>query len=441
MVAMAAKTKKPTPKAKKTAKPAPRTTEGKGKGKGKGRKKKNVLLFIPKPEDQERRRPSLEARRRVLAWPCLGRTAGRAASSPFKLAPPLKTAWRKKLRAPAATAPVISEDGILYIADREGELRALDAETGEEHWKLRTDPILGASAAWPLVVQKLVPGDRVPVSSPPAVFEWHLLFGDDEGIFYCVRRGDAEVIWRKSAPLSLGARRGEAYRAPVCGGGSVFTVDGDGNLYAASARNGTTLFSRHLRGRPQAAPALGGGLVLVTTKPLYSGEPNQLHAIDATNGERRWHTDLPGVPSRALAATHDLAWVGGEFGLSAYDLVRGERAIRVETGPVTGPLALEGGRIFAPLEGAIACIEHGIVAWRRAAGVKELPELVPGAGIALAADVLWVATRSGLVGLAATTGEPLGKVQVSGNVVGGAVGAANRMYVATDTGSIVALEP
>src|SRR5204862_1015465 len=102
------------------------------------------------------------------------------------------------------------------------------------------------------------------VSSPPAVFEWHLLFGDDEGIFYCVRRGDFAVIWRKSAALSLAGRRGEAYRAPVCGGGTVYTVDADGNLYAASARNGTTLFSRFLRGRPQAAPVLGGGLVLVS---------------------------------------------------------------------------------------------------------------------------------------------------------------------------------
>jgi outer membrane protein assembly factor BamB len=407
--------------------------------KKKSRKKKQVVLFIPKPEDQVRRRPGLDARKRVLAWPCAGRTAGRSAASPVRMAPPLKLEWRKKIGAAAKAAPVISEDGILYAADRDGGLRALDAETGEEHFRFKTDPILGASAAWPLVVQKIVPGDKVPISSMPAIFDWHLLFGDDEGTFYCVRRGDFEVIWRKSAPLSLEARSLEGYRAPVCGGGTVFTVDADGNLYAASARNGTTQFSRFLRGRPQAPPVLGAGLVLVATKPIYPGEPSGVHAIDANNGERRWRADLPGVP-RALAATHEHALVGGEFGLLVLDLARAELLHRIETGSVTAPLALEGGRVFVPVEGAVVCVQGAEILWRRETGGRDLPELVPGAALALAADVLWVTTKNALVALDAGNGEPLGKVPVAGGIVGGPVLAANRLYVATDTGNVLAFK-
>ncbi len=425
---MTAKTKK---KSKPRAKP-------KKAAKKKARKKKrNVVLFIPKPEDQVRRQPGLDARRRVLAWPCAGRTAGRSASTPVRLAPPLELEWRKKIGAAAKAAPVISEDGILYAADRDGGLRALDAETGEERFRFHTDPILGASAAWPLVVQKIVPGDKVPISSMPAIFEWHLLFGDDEGIFYCVRRGDFEVIWRKSAPLSLEARSGEAYRAPACAGGTVFTVDADGNLYAASARNGTTHFSRFLRGRPQAAPALGAGLVLVATKPIYAGEASQLHAIDANNGERRWRADLPGVP-RALAANHEHAFVGGDFGLLVLDLARGGPLHRIDTGPVTAPLAVEGGRVYVPVAGAIVCVQGADVLWRRETGGRDLPELVPGAAPALALVVLWVATKNALVALEAATGKTVGKVPVAGGIVGGPVLAANRLYVATDTGNVLA---
>ena len=167
-------------KAKPKKKPGKKPTKGVA-GKGGKKKKRNVVLFVPKPEDRERRPPRLDTTRRVLAWPCTGRTAGRSAATPIRLAPPLTLDWKKKLRAGAGAAPVVSEDGILYVADREGELRALDAETGEEHLRFHTDPILGASVAWPLVAQGLVPQGRVPVSSPPAVFEWHLLSGTTRG--------------------------------------------------------------------------------------------------------------------------------------------------------------------------------------------------------------------------------------------------------------------
>src|SRR5579883_1847029 len=380
---MAVKTKKAAKK-----KPAPRKKPA-AKKKGK-RKKKNVVLFIPKPEQQERRRVGLDTRKRVLAWPCLGRTANRSAASPLRLAPPLEVAWRKKLRAAAVAAPIVSEDGILYAADREGELRAFDAETGEEHFRFNTDPILGASPAWPLVVQKIVPGDRVPVSSAPAVHDWHLLFGDDEGIFYCVRRGDFEVIWRKAAPLSLGARSGQAYQAPVTASGTIVTLDADGNLYAANAQNGTTLYARFLRGKPVAPPVVSGGMVIAAVKPLYPGEPSRLHAIDLAKGDRRWVADLRIVPGRALAATHERVFVGGEGGCALVALATGELLGTLEAS-VTGPIAQEGGRFYVPVAGAVACFSPTEPLW-------STPEAVlPGTGVALSGDVVWAASKKGLL--------------------------------------------
>jgi hypothetical protein len=195
---MAAKTKK-TPPAKKPARPAP--AKAKRGAKKKGKKKRHVLLYIPKPEERAKvRSTGAPPRPRIQPWPCAGRSGSRSSAVVQRISPPLKVSWRHKLAAPSRAQPVVSEDGVVYVADREGELRALDVETGKRTFKLRTDPILGASPAWPLVVQKLVPGDRVPVSAAACVYEWHLFFGDDEGIFYCLRRGDAEVIWRRSSP-------------------------------------------------------------------------------------------------------------------------------------------------------------------------------------------------------------------------------------------------
>src|SRR6478736_6290428 len=96
-------------KTKKKALPRKKATAKKPKAK---KKKKNVVLFIPKPEDQERRKVGLDARRRVLAWACAGRTAGRSASTPIRVVPPLAVDWKKKLKAGCVAAPVVSEDGI-----------------------------------------------------------------------------------------------------------------------------------------------------------------------------------------------------------------------------------------------------------------------------------------------------------------------------------------
>jgi outer membrane protein assembly factor BamB len=425
---MATKSK---PKAPKKAPPAK-----------KAKKKKDTLLFIPEPEDQEPQ--PLVPRRRVLSWPCAGRSPGRSASSPLRMAPPLQLDWKAKLGGPAATSPVVSEDGVLYAADRDGGLLALDVESGEKVFRLKTDPILGASPAWPLVAQGLVPGNKVPVSSPPAVFDWHLLYGDDEGIFYCVRRGDAAVIWRKSAPLSLAARRGEAYQAPIVAGGSVYTVDGDGNLHAASARNGQTLFSRFLRGRPTGPPCLAGGRVLVATRNMYQGETCQLHAIDANSGERLWHTELPGLPGRGLATTpHGLVLVGVEHGVLALGVERGERRFRL-TLPgeerLTGTLAVEGEHAWLTGERTVFALDlgAGTLAWTTPFGTAKIPALAPGPGLAFAGGVVWVAAAGNLVALDSGTGALLGKVAVKNAVVGSIVVAAGRLIVATTAGEVLA---
>jgi outer membrane protein assembly factor BamB len=360
----------------------------------------------------------------------------------LRVAPPLTVAWRVRLSGPSATAPVVSGDGVAYVADKDGRLHALDVQGGHPLFTASTDAIRESSPVWPLVAQGLVPRDRVPISSTPVVFEWHLLFGDDEGIFYCLRRGEAEVIWRKSAPLGMSARQGGAYRAPFVTGEVLITVDAEGNLYAGSARNGTTRFKRYLRGEPAAPPALAHSRVFVATTPIYKGEPSMLHAIDVDTGERSWTRELPGAPGEALVTTREHVVTGGAFGLRAFALADGAPAWTADVPPVTGPLAHDGRTLVAPVEGgALAAVDVATGARRWTGSGRGGAPVLEGTGASLAGDVVWTAAEGGLVAWDLATGKALGRARVP-DVVGRPVIAGDRrLLVATTRGEVICLEP
>lgn len=430
--------KKAGAKKKRPAAPARKKKPAKGR-----RKKPKPLLVRFDPAEQARERAAQATGPRWFPWACQGRVAARAGSLRETLAPPLELAWSVELRAAAAGPPVAADDGVVYVGDKEGRLRAFELETGRLRFLLRTDPILQASPAWPLVAQRLVPPDRVPVSGAAAVHAWHLYFGDDEGVFYGVRRGEPEVLWRKSAPLSLTARQGGAYLAPLCAGELVVTADMDGNLYAADGRSGRTAFALFLRGRPAAPPALAPwrDLVLVATRPLYPGESPRLHAV-ALDGQRRWARDLPFVPGPGLAATQDLVLVAGEGGLAAFSTEDGSPRWSLEGAPVTGGLALDGGRVLVPLEGGLRAVrlDGGEVEWERAAS-GSFPVPLRGAAPLIAGDVAWLAYEGGLCALEVSSGKPLLRLRLPGDPVGGAVAAGGRLLVATTSGAMRAYAP
>jgi len=434
-MAKAAKKKTTASKAKKAE--AKKTKAKKARAK-KARAKKKVVVFSA--AEQRGAVGDGDETPRFAAWPCAGRSPSRSAATRAGLAPPVAVDWSVALGAPAGAPPVVADDGALYVPDREGRLFTLDVEAGDVLAVQRTDPIREVSPVWPLVADGHVPADRVPVSCAPAISRRLLLFGDDEGIFYCLRRGEGTVIWRKASPLTLAGRAGAAYRPPLAMDDRVYTADAEGNLYAASARSGRTEFSRFLRGRPAAAPVLAMFFrrLLVTTRPLIPGEPPLLHCLDAERGDRAWKVELPGAPTRALAATRELVLVGTTRGLAAYGLVAGERRWDLPLeGGATGGLAVAGDRVFAPSgrDVVAVAVADGAELWRRPTG-ERTAELLPAGDLACGGDVVWAPARRSLLALSAERGTVLAKPRVPGAPVGGPVLAADRVLVATDTGEV-----
>ncbi|MGE0713256.1 MAG: PQQ-binding-like beta-propeller repeat protein [Planctomycetota bacterium] len=402
---------------------------------------KRTVLFVP--EREEPRGQPFDPGPALPAWEQAGRYPSRAAMVQVRLDPPLRVLWSSTLDGPAGTEPVVSRDGVLYVADREGSLVSLDADSGERKDALRTDPIAEASPAWPLVAAGHVPRDRVPVSSPPVISGWLLLFGDDEGVFYCVRRGESTVLWRKASPLPLAARSGAAYPAPLASEGSVFVASACGHIYAADARSGRAYYRIFLRGAPTAPPALSGGRLLVVTRPLFKGEAPRLHALHPESGERLWHRDLPAEAApRGLALTRDLALVSGAAGVFATRLRRGEPAWTTPAaalgGAPSGPLALERWRAFVARSGGVCALrcDDGEPCWSVDTRLKT--EVT---GLAVGGGVVWAAAGRTLLALDAESGKDLGRTTLPGAAVGSPVLAWGNLYLSLARGEVVALVP
>jgi outer membrane protein assembly factor BamB len=388
---------------------------------------------VPPPQE---RRVRLGLGEWVQDWPCDGGRPSRAwwVRQPTK--PPLEVLWRRKIGKTARFPPVVSKDGVIYAADGEGQLAALEAGYGDPVGSLRTSPIGEGSPVWPLVAQGLVPADAVPVSSPPAISGWQLLFGDDEGIFYCVRRGDGLSTWRKAAPLSLAGRSDRAYQAPLVVDDVVYTVDADGNLYGVDPRGKRTL-NLYLRGRPTAAPAYANGQLLVATSPVIAQEACKLHAV-APSGSRTWHRDLPSRAA-ALALSRERAFCMGRFGVLAFGLARGERQWTAKLpwgGAPCGNLALDTRRLYVPCPEGLHVFDQasGKLLWsaehRKADAVT---------GVTCAGGAVWVAAGRSLLAWETTSGAALGSARAPGPVAGAPVLALGRMFLITTQGEVAAL--
>lgn len=415
---------KPKKTSKAKSKPATKTSP---------KKRRNVQLFVLEPEKVAAAEPEV----RYAPWPCAHANARRTGATSLAYAPPVALAWEAKLPGDPRTAPVVADDGSLYAADSEGNLLAFDATTGRELWRFHTDPVAPTSPARPLVDEGVVPGNRVPVASPPCVLEWRLFFGDDEGVLYSLRRGDATVNFRRAANLSLAARSQAAFAAPVAAGGIVYAADSDGTLHAVSTE-GPELWSRVLRGRVSVPPALAPRHVLVATHPLFPNEPAELHALEVGTGERLWHSSLPGLP-RALVALDDAALVLAGDQLLKIELATGktllQRSLDVKES-VASSLATDGGHVFATLDGGLVALDVRTLEERWRARLKRPIE--PVGAPAVSREHVWQAARDGLVAVDKASGREVARVRTRGVPATGVVLAAGKVFVATEPKRILA---
>jgi serine/threonine protein kinase len=111
--------------------------------------------------------------------------------------------WRFRTNGPVYSSPVI-RGNYIYIGSADGMLYAINAQNGKEKWKFKTEkPIIGSAA----------------------VYQGNVLIGSTDEHFYCVDADSGKEKWRFKT-------RGAIVSAPVVHGDAVFVGSLDHTLYA-----------------------------------------------------------------------------------------------------------------------------------------------------------------------------------------------------------------
>jgi outer membrane protein assembly factor BamB len=185
--------------------------------------------------------------------------------------------WRFATGNRVVSSPVISGKA-LYFGGDDGNVYALDSETGRQLWKTKT---------------------RGPVPATPAVVNGTLYVSSYDGNFYALNANTGALKWKFATG---GERRFEAkglhgmqpknqtiadpfdifLSSPVVVDGAVYFGSGDGNVYALDANSGELRWKFKTGDVVHASPAFADGVVFVGSWDSY------FYAIDAKNGKEKW---------------------------------------------------------------------------------------------------------------------------------------------------------
>ena len=257
----------------------------------------------PTPKAPKTKGKALKRGPDPFTWPVYGFTADhrRVFDAPRRLRGPWRRKWRRRAPALLEFPPVIARGLILQLADN-GELRAMDKDSGETRWKRNLGRL---SASTPAIDGGRVFATILATSS-----------GSSRGRIVALRLRDGKILW--SHTLSS---RSES--SPLVADGKVYFGTEGGTVHALRARGGAAVWTYRASGAVKGSPTLSGGV-------LYFGDySGRVHAIRALNGRRVW-TVAParralrsGTFYATAAVAYGRVYIGStdgrEYSLSARD--------------------------------------------------------------------------------------------------------------------------
>jgi outer membrane protein assembly factor BamB len=269
--------------------------------------------------------------------------------------------WRTDLGLPAFYFTPAVGDGVLYIparsltgvyrgTDAPGALLAVDAATGDVRWRreayVTSSPLLAGGLLYHAAATAST-GTVEAVALDGEETAWSYQFGDgdastafgtpalaDGRLFATGNDGREDPTGRLVAlDAATGKRQwgvtteAATEDAPAVADGDVFFGTEAGTLYSVDAETGSTNWTHELPERVVNKPSVGGDLV-------YALADSKLHAVDRTDGTRRWSTPTDPVEDNVTVTT-DHVFVGGE-NLEAFDAATGELVWDRPPGGYTG---------------------------------------------------------------------------------------------------------
>ena len=187
--------------------------------------------------------------------------------------------WKFKSGDVVHASPAIA-DGKVYIGSWDSNFYALDAATGKEVWRFKTgeDPDIH---------------NQVGIQSSAAVVDGAVYFGCRDSHLYALDAKTGEKRW------AYGTKGSWVIASPAVRDGKVYFATSDsGMVYALDARSGDVIFSLNLQRWPSfSSPAIAGDV-------LYEGSSSgRLNAVDLTNRKMAWSFETDAAKKNGAAYT------------------------------------------------------------------------------------------------------------------------------------------
>ncbi|GAA3906275.1 MULTISPECIES: outer membrane protein assembly factor BamB [Gibbsiella] len=231
------------------------------------------------------------------------------------------------------------QDNTIYAADRHGIVKAIDADSGNEKWKVDLSEKTGFfSSNRPA----LLSGGLTAAGA-------HVYVGSEKAVVYALNTGDGTVAWQTKVA-------GEAISRPVVSDGMVLIHTSNGQLQALNEADGAVKWtvnldmpSLSLRGESAPATAFGAAIV--------GGDNGRVSAVLMQQGQLIWQqrisqpsgateidrlNDVDTTPVIVDGVVYALGYNGN---LSALDLRSGQIMWKRELGSVND-FIVDAGRIY-----------------------------------------------------------------------------------------------
>jgi outer membrane protein assembly factor BamB len=185
--------------------------------------------------------------------------------------------WTFHTHGEITSSPAIVQ-GVVYVGSNDGNLYAIDQQTGAEKWKFPTE---------------------ARIASSPAVANGLVYFSSYDGNFYAVNTATGKLQWKFGIPgerrfaathlhgsLPAGETMPDPFdvylSSPVLWNSAVYFGSGDGNIYALDAATGNLKWKFQTGNVVHASPAIAGGKLYIGSWDSY------FYALDAATGKDLW---------------------------------------------------------------------------------------------------------------------------------------------------------
>jgi outer membrane protein assembly factor BamB len=262
--------------------------------------------------------------------------------------------WKFHTGGLIISSPAIA-NGLAYVGSTDGNLYAIDLNSGTMKWKFET---------------------KARVVSSPAAAGGVVYFSSYDGWLYAVEATTGKLKWKFK---NAGERRFAGTHihgslpaaetmpdpfdcylsSPVVWNGNVYFGSGDGNVYALDAGTGSVKWRFHTGDVVHASPAISGGTLFVGSWDSY------FYAIDAASGKEKWrfktgvdpdiHNQV-GIQSSAAVADGTVYFGCRDSHLYALDAVTGKKRWSFSTGSswvISSPAVSQGRVYFATSDTAL----------------------------------------------------------------------------------------